>query len=209
MSRFVAYSLLMPVVLIGLMILVGRAPAWRSVDGADASAGAGGESVLVPEHVFARASARAIEPSGVDTATDESRHARGNPHSIRGDIDPVEPAYQTVPGWPGPAEAELRFRGEGKDPLWSRQTENGLLTMISQLDALALSRLEADCRESMCKLLLVYPPGIEPIYTIRQIYERADGLGLGPVLAETRAEAGELRTLSVFLRRRPAASSRR
>lgn len=209
MSRLAACLLAMPVILLSLMILAGRVPAWRSVDGADASAEAGGESVLVPKRASGASSASAIEPSGAATATDESRHARVNRPSIHGDVDPVEPTYQVVPGWPGPAEAELRFRGEGKDPRWSRQTENRLLTLVSQLDALALSRLEADCRETMCRLLLVYPPGIEPTYTIRQIYERIDELGLGPMLAETRAEAGDLRTLSVFLRRRAAASSRR
>jgi hypothetical protein len=122
---------------------------------------------------------------------------------------PPGPAFKALAGWPGFAEAELEFDGETRDTQWAAATEGRLLSLVSELDGVALNRLEADCRESMCRLLLLHPPEVEPVYSIRQIYDRAGELGLGPVAADTKVEAGEPSGLRVFLRRREAASSRR
>jgi hypothetical protein len=118
-----------------------------------------------------------------------------------------KPRDRLLLGWPSFAEAELRFENEGKDAAWSESIQVRLLTLISQLDSLTLHSLEADCRVSMCRLALLFPDGVEPVYSLRQIYERAGDLELGPVSAETEIEAGKLRRMGVLLRRRvPAAS---
>lgn len=205
MSRLGVYLL---AVLISLL-LGGRALVWRGADGADAAETPGGGAATGPAAASGERSGSVTEASGPASGSDESSPGRDRTYRVPGGIDPRAPDYRGLTGWPGFAEAELRFGREDEDPRWAKQTEIRLLSMISELDNLALSRLEAECRESMCRLLLVYPPGTEPIYTIRQIYERVDALGLGPALAETRVEGGDVETLRLFLRRLAAVSSPR
>lgn len=102
---------------------------------------------------------------------------------------PTEQEFHALMGWPAFADAQSRFVDESKDTGWSDNTRGRLLGLVSELDGLVLNRLEADCRESMCRLELLFPAGKEPIYALRQIYERVGEFELGPAVAET--EPGE------------------
>jgi hypothetical protein len=159
-------------------------------------------------------SARPVDNAASAAAATGSRAGRGGAgaragHGSAPGAVPPAPAFTVLAGWPGFAEADREFEGEARDAEWAARTEGRLLGLVAELDGVALNRLEADCRESMCRLLLLHPPDIEPVYSIRQIYDRAGELGLGPVVADTRIEAGEPSKLRVFLRRRAAVSSPR
>lgn len=127
-------------------------------------------------------------------------------HDLAGGNDPPGPAFKALAGWPGFAEAESDFDSETRDAHWAPETEGRLLGLVSELDGLALNRLEADCRESMCRLELLFPTGKEPIYALRQLYQRVGDLELGPAVAETELEGGGQQKLWVFLRRRSTSS---
>lgn len=197
MARFTVW----PVVALAILVLLSLPDGWHlsrsDIDEREVAAGRSGGGA---DHQAAGSSVAAGDSITGTSVSSGAARVGATSSTVR--TDPGKPAFDALAGWPGFAEAALRFDNEARDAQWATVTEGRLLSTISQLDGVALNRLEADCRESMCRLLLLYPPDIEPIYSVRQIYGRADELGLGPVLAETQVKPGEPAKLWVFLRRR-------
>lgn len=108
---------------------------------------------------------------------------------------------QTLTGWPSFDVTAVRFAGESRDPEWSAASEHRLLGTIAEFDNLQLYALEAVCRQTICRLKLVYPDEAEPTYVLRQVFARTRELGLGPASSTVVREPGEPRVLWVFLRR--------
>ena len=110
----------------------------------------------------------------------------------------------TSPNGPSLADVELRFRTETADPTWSTQMESQILDQVSQVRGLSLVTLEAECRETICRLKLVYPPGTNALSSSEQWRPVARQLGFGQIVeAATLAEDGVPMSL-LYLQRDPA-----
>lgn len=119
--------------------------------------------------------------------------------------EPNNDAFTPLGGWPRMDAAEERFGAETVDPDWSRRIEGELLSLLAQFDEFAVHSIEVDCRVSLCRLKLLYPAGVSPYYSIRQLYALIGDLGLGPALADLSEEPGDLETMWIYLRRRQGA----
>ena len=114
----------------------------------------------------------------------------------------AEPAFARLRGWPDAIEAASLFADEGRDQSWSAQTERGLLDTLSQFTGFAAHSVAVECRESLCRIELIFAAGNSALYSIRQLYDRIGELGLGPVLAEPADEVNGTQTWQIYLRRR-------
>ena len=149
----------------------------------------------------ARPARTPTEPDSRASGGHDPAGAEPNGRAARPEPEPrPDPVAIPAIGWPDLAEARSRFEAEDGDPAWSATTEARLLGLIAELERLALYRHAVDCRESLCRLELLFPPGAAPIDALRQLYRRVAELGLAPVLAEPETGPGPL-TLWVFLRR--------
>ncbi|HUF73207.1 MAG TPA: hypothetical protein VMR74_09935 [Gammaproteobacteria bacterium] len=125
-------------------------------------------------------------------------------HSLPIGKDGVARILDRPIGWPTFDEAEQRFALEQRDPAWSAPTEARILGNLSLISNLALLHVDVECRESLCRVRLLFPPGGETTYSMRQMYARADSIGVGPVSADASFESGGLSVLRLFLRRKGA-----
>jgi hypothetical protein len=105
-------------------------------------------------------------------------------------------------GWVTFEEAEQRFGIEQRDAAWSETAEAGILGNLSLVPDLGLVQVDVECRVTLCRLRLLFPPGTETTYAIRRIYALAENIGLGPVSADTGIGSGNLPILRLFLRRK-------
>jgi len=132
-----------------------------------------------------------------DAAPPESAPAQQNFKELVAGIDPllgdknVIVRAPTSPNGPSLADAEQRFRTEGADPAWSKQMQSQILDQVSQLSGLRLVTLEAECRETICRLKLFYPPRTNALSSLEQLKPVARQLGFGQIVeAATLAEDG-------------------
>jgi hypothetical protein len=86
---------------------------------------------------------------------------------------------QTAPRF---EELESRFAAEGNDASWSDGMEAQILDQVSQIAGLRLVSVEAECRETVCRLKLFYPAGTNSLASLEQFRPIASRIGLGQVV---------------------------
>lgn len=106
-------------------------------------------------------------------------------------------------GWPTFAEAEQRFGSEIRDQAWAGSAEAGIVGLLALIPDLGLIAVDVECRQSLCRLRLLFPAGAQTTYALRQIHRLSADVGLGPVASDTGREADGLPSLRLFLRRLP------
>lgn len=89
---------------------------------------------------------------------------------------------------PGLVDVESQFRTESADPDWSGQMESRILDQVARLGELSLVTLEAECRETICRLKLFYPPGTNALSTVDRLKPLATELGFSHVVAAATLE---------------------
>lgn len=141
------------------------------------------------------AAVSAIHDAG--EAPPESAPAQQDFKELVASIDPLLGDKNVIvrapasPNAPSLADAEQRFRTEGADPAWSKQMQSQILDQVSQLSGLSLVTLEAECRETICRLKLFYPPRTNALSAMEQLKPVARQLGFGQIVeAATLAEDG-------------------
>jgi hypothetical protein len=105
---------------------------------------------------------------------------------------------------PGLVEIERRFQTEGTDPAWSERTESRILDSVSQVSGLNLITFDAECRETVCRIKLFYPPRTDALSSLEQLKPLATQLGFGHIVeAATIGEDGAPMSL-LYLQREGA-----
>jgi hypothetical protein len=145
--------------------------------------------------------ATSLEASGLRRDEDPAL-AESEPVDITdaGTASAAEPADAPV-GWPSFPQATRAFDAETVDPGWSDAAEARILSNLSLIANLGLLDVEAECRESLCRVRLLFPAGAQPIYALRRIFDFAREIGLQPLASEQDIDAGDLPVLRMFLRR--------
>lgn len=74
---------------------------------------------------------------------------------------PIEPGIvpvldDMIPKLFAPGSISVAFANQNKDPAWATSMESRIVDAISGLENLRFSRMEADCRRTMCAVLVVY-----------------------------------------------------
>lgn len=138
----------------------------------------------------------------VDSSKPPNPSAGTGPQRIKN--DPATRHDRRPLGWPTFEEVEQRFALEQRDAAWSDTAESGILGILSLIPDLGLVQVDVECRVTLCRLRLLFPPGTETTFAIRSIYALSDSIGLGPVSADTRIDSGNLPLLRLFLRRKIA-----
>ena len=102
---------------------------------------------------------------------------------------------------PALGELETQFSSEGTDPSWSASTESRILSEVAQVASLAVTSLEVECRETICRLKLFYPPGTDTLSSAGRFEPLADVLGFAdPTEVVTVGETGVPMSLVYFQR---------
>jgi len=102
---------------------------------------------------------------------------------------------------PALVELETLFSSEGRDPSWSASTESRILSEVAQVANLAVTSHEVECRETICRLKLFYPPSTDTLSFAGRFEPLADVLGFGdPTEVVTVGEIGVPMSLVYFQR---------
>jgi hypothetical protein len=104
----------------------------------------------------------------------------------------------------GPAFADLesRFSTEDVDASWSGAMEAQILAQISQVAGLALVTLNAECRRTICRVKLFYPPGTNALSSLDKLRPVAAQIGFAHVVqVATLGDDGTPISLLYFQRR--------
>jgi hypothetical protein len=92
---------------------------------------------------------------------------------------------------PGLVDIERRFQTEGTDPAWSERMESQILDTVSRVGGLNLITFDAQCRETVCRIKLFYPPRTDALSSLEQLKPLATQLGFGRIVeAATIGEDG-------------------
>jgi hypothetical protein len=83
---------------------------------------------------------------------------------------------------PGFEDLESRFGRESADASWSSGMEARILGQISQLPGLGLVALDAECRATICRVKLVYPPGTNALSSSAKLRPIATQIGFAHVV---------------------------
>jgi hypothetical protein len=98
-------------------------------------------------------------------------------------------------------DMELRFSAEGTDPTWSNWMEARILGQVSQVTGLGLVALDAECRETICRIKLFHPPGADALSSLDKLKPIGKQIGFGHgVEVATIGEDGVPISLLYFLR---------
>jgi hypothetical protein len=162
------------------------APIRRAADDAGQAAGPGVEATpFVQPSPDAQASAAA----GTDEASGEPPPPESDFKALVEGVDPLlrernvivrsVNQEQTAPRF---EELESRFAAEGTDAGWSDGMEAQILDQVSQITGLRLVSVEAECRETVCRLKLFYPAGTNSLASLDQFRPIASRIGLGQVV---------------------------
>ncbi len=142
--------------------------------------------------------AEPVAIDGADEAPKESVPARQPFEELVAGIDPslgdknvIVRAGDPATKAPDLAEAETQFRTESTDPTWSKQMESQIVDQVSRLSGLGLVRFDAECRETICRIKLFYPPGTNALSSLEQLKPLATQLGFHDIVeAATIGEDG-------------------
>ncbi len=105
---------------------------------------------------------------------------------------------------PSLEDVESRFSTEGVDADWSDSMEARILDQISQVTGLGLVALDAECRETICRVKLFYPTGTDALSSLDNLKPIARRIGFGDAVeVATIGEAGVPISLLYFLREAP------
>jgi hypothetical protein len=145
---------------------------------------------------------------GADGAPQNSVPALQELEEVVEGIDPslvgknlILPARDPATKGPGLVGVEQKFKQEGTDPLWSRRMESQILDQVARVSGLSLVTLNAECRETICRVKLVYPPRTNALSSLEQLKPLAKQLGFGDIVeAATIGEDGVPMSL-VYLQR--------
>jgi len=100
-------------------------------------------------------------------------------------------------------ETAVEHALEDRDPSWSAAMEARILGQLAQSPGLAVSSVEADCRQTICRLRLIHPIGgrARPA----QLNTLLETLGFLPRLDSTFGEVDGLPVTTVYLHRKHSA----
>jgi hypothetical protein len=141
---------------------------------------------------------RSIEPAPAGNAepTPTSASADTDFKEVVEGIDPALEDRNLIvrgqdqrPPVPDLVNLELRFSEEGADPAWSNEAKRKILDQVAQLSGLGLATLDAECRETICRVKLFFPPGAKPVLSFDALQPIAKQVGL-PYFVQV-ATAGE------------------
>jgi hypothetical protein len=105
---------------------------------------------------------------------------------------------------PDLADVELRFRTEGTDPTWSRRMESQILDQVSQVSGLSLVTLDAECRETICRVKLFYPARTNALSSLDQLKPIAKQLGFGHIVQAATIGEDDVPMSLIYLQREDA-----
>jgi len=91
----------------------------------------------------------------------------------------------------GLGDVEQRFRTEATDPRWSEQMESKIIDQVSRVSGLGLVRFDAECRATICRIKLFYPPRTNPLSSLDRLKPLGTQLGFDDIVeAATIGEDG-------------------
>ncbi len=132
-------------------------------------------AALIVEHADAA-------PKGPVTALQELEEVVEGIDPSLGGKNLIVVARDSTTKGPGLVEMEQQFRREGTDPAWSKQMESQILDQISRVSGLSLVTLNAECRETICRAKLVYPPAKNVLSWLERLKPLATQLGFFAVV---------------------------
>jgi len=112
-----------------------------------------------------------------------------------------DPAARNAPGL---VDMELQFRTEGTDAEWSRRMESRIFDQVSQVSGLRLVTLEAECRETICRIKLFYPPNANALSSLEQLKPLATQLGFSHMVEAATIEENDVPMSLLYLQREAA-----
>jgi len=107
------------------------------------------------------------------------------------------------PASDGPAfdEVDERFSAESVDAGWSDGMEARILDQVAQIPNLGLASIEAECRQTICRVKLFYPPGTNALSSLEKLRPIARQIGFARVVeVATLGEQGVPISLLYFVR---------
>lgn len=136
------------------------------------------------------------EPSTATLVTDDAPVVPREPvaperdfAALLGGIDPslrgqnlIVRAQSSESAGPGFEDVVSRFSAEGTDPNWSDGMEARILDQVSQLSGLKLVSIDAECRETICRVKLFYPPSTNAFSSLDQLRPIANQIGFDHVV---------------------------
>lgn len=102
---------------------------------------------------------------------------------------------------PSVVDLERRFQTEGTDPTWSTSMASRLLSQVSGIRGLQLVNLDAECRATVCRLKLTYPPGTNALEALAQLGPLQTELGFSHAVEAATLDAGASPISLVYLQR--------
>lgn len=79
---------------------------------------------------------------------------------------------------PGFQELESLFTAERADPSWADGMEARILDRIARIADIQLVTVDAECRETICRVKLFYPPGTNSLASRDELLPIASQIGL-------------------------------
>ncbi|HUF72279.1 MAG TPA: hypothetical protein VMR74_05205 [Gammaproteobacteria bacterium] len=105
---------------------------------------------------------------------------------------------------PGLVDMELQFRTEGTDTDWSRLMESRIFDQVSQVSGISLVTIEAECRETICRIKLFYPPNANALSSLEQLKPLATQLGFSHVVEAATIDENDVPMSLLYLQREAA-----
>jgi hypothetical protein len=133
------------------------------------------------------AAAQTIERAD-DEVPDDPAPVEPDIRELVGGIDPLLGSSNLIVRAPDPAtngaklmDLELKFRTESGDPAWSSGMESQILERVARIGDLRLVTLDAECRETICRVKLFHPPRTNALSSLEQLRPLAAELGFAGV----------------------------
>jgi hypothetical protein len=68
------------------------------------------------------------------------------------------------------------FDGEARDSAWAGRTEAALYQALAEVEGLAAGDINAECRQTLCRVTLLFPPTSDPDALRSMVYGKLEAL---------------------------------